>query len=85
MYQAVKPPNQDLYTMIEIFRQMVDDGIRIGLDSKLFNSKEIIPLSYHKLEHYQILSSYKLNAISQACGRLSQMRQSIKRGIRTKP
>ena len=63
---------------------MVNDCIRIGLENNCSTLKKLSILSYHKLEHYPILSSYKLNAISQACGRLSQMKQSIKRGVKTR-
>jgi putative transposase len=63
---------------------MVNHCIRIGLENNCSTMKKLSSLSYHKLENYQILSSYKLNAISQAAGRLNQMKQSIKRGIKTK-
>jgi putative transposase len=70
--------------MMVAFRQMVNDCIRIGLENNCSTMKKLSLLSYHKLENYSILSSYKLNAISQAAGRLCQMKQSIKRGIKTK-
>lgn len=63
---------------------MVNDCIRIGLENNCSTLKKLSLLAYHKLENYQIYSTYKLNAISQACGRLSQMKQSIRRGIKTK-
>jgi putative transposase len=77
-------PNSEQACMMEVFRQMVNDCIRIGLENNCLTMKRLSSLSYHKLENYQILSSYKLNAISQASGRLSQMKQSIKRGMKTK-
>ena len=63
---------------------MVNDCIRIGLENNCSTLKKLSLLAYHKLENYHIHSTYKLNAISQACGRLTQMKQSIRRGIRTK-
>ncbi|MGQ0771610.1 MAG: hypothetical protein ACT4NT_02395, partial [Nitrososphaerota archaeon] len=77
-------PNSEQIRMMEIFRQMVNESIRIGLENNCITMKKLSSLSYHKLENYDILSYYKLNAISQAAGRLSQMKQSIKRGIKTK-
>jgi len=77
-------PNSELQSMMEIFRQMVNYCIRIGLEDNVSTLKKLSMLSYHQLKQYDILSSYKLNAISQACGRLSQMKQSIKRSRKTK-
>ncbi|QLH07043.1 RNA-guided endonuclease InsQ/TnpB family protein [Nitrosopumilus ureiphilus] len=78
------PQNHDLDSMMETFRKMVNHCIRIGLENNCSTLKRLSMLSYHELSRYDILSSYKLNAISQACGRLSQMKQSIKRGRKTK-
>lgn len=71
--------------MMETFRLMVNDCIRIGFENNNCSTlKRLSTLAYGKLGKYSILSGYKLNAISQACGRLSQMKRSIKRGIKTK-
>lgn len=56
----------------------------IGLKNDCSTLRKLSKLAYHDLKDYNISSSYKLNAISQACGRLSQMKQSVKRGIKTK-
>ncbi len=77
-------PNSEQLQMMEIFCQMVNDCIRIGLENNCSTLKKLSLLSYHKLAKYPIFSSYKLNAISQACGRLVQMKASIRRGMRTK-
>lgn len=69
---------------METFRQMVNHCIKIGLEKDCHTLKKLSMLSYHHLNNYDILSSYKLNAISQACGRLSHMKQSVKRGIKIK-
>jgi len=78
------PQNTDLESMMETFRNMVNHCIRIGLRDNCTTMKKLSLFSYHELRDYDILSSYKLNAISQACGRLSQMKQSINRGKKTK-
>ncbi|MEO9309349.1 MAG: IS200/IS605 family accessory protein TnpB-related protein, partial [Nitrososphaera sp.] len=41
-------------------------------------------LSYHTLKDYQIQSKYKLTAISQAAGKLAQMKKDIKKGRQTR-
>ena len=61
---------------------MVNHCIRIGIENNVTTLKKLSLLSYHKLSEYDIQSYYKLNAISQACGRLSQMKRSIKKGKR---
>lgn len=70
--------------MMETFIQMLNDCIKIGLDNNCSTMKKLSLLSYQKLAKYDIMSYYKINAISQAAGRLQQRRQSIKRGIKTK-
>jgi len=64
---------------------MINDCIRIGLENNCTTPKKLSLLSYHKLKNYDILSYYKLNAISQACGRLAQRKKDIKNGKNPKP
>ncbi len=78
------PSNNDLLQMMETFRRMINHCIRTGLENKCHTLKKLSLLAYQQLSEYNILSSYKLNAISQACGRLSHMKQSTRRGIKTK-
>jgi len=66
--------------MMQIFKDMVNHCIRIGLENNVSTLKKLSLLSYHKLSEYNIQSKYKLTAISQACGRLSQMKRDIKKG-----
>lgn len=66
--------------MMETFKQMVNHCIRIGLENKVTTLKKLSLLSYHELSGYKIQSYYKLNAISQACGRLAQQKKEIKKG-----
>ena len=73
------PFNSDLHDMMEDFRQMVNQCIRIGLENNCSTLKRLSLLSYHKLDS-KFVTSYKLNAISQACGRLAQMKRDIKKG-----
>ena len=64
--------------MMETFRQMVNHCIRIGLENNISTLKRLSTFSYDQLSNYRIMSYYKLTAISQACGRLAQMKRSIR-------
>ncbi len=59
---------------------MVNHCIRLGLESNVVTLKKFSSLFYHELEKYDIQSYYKLTAMSQACGRLSQMKRTLKKG-----
>ncbi len=74
-------PNQKLVVMMETFRKMVNHCIRLGLENNVTTLKKFSSLFYHELDCYQIQSKYKLTAMSQACGRLAQMKRTLKKGI----
>ena len=69
---------------METFRQMVNDCIRIGLENNVSSMKKLCIHSYHRLLPYDIQTKYRLTAISQAAGRLSQMKRDIKKGNKPK-
>ena len=75
---------EPLSRMMETFRCMVNECIRIGLSNDASTLKRLSKLCYSKLAKYDILSYYKLNAISKAAGILANRKQSIKRGYPTK-
>ena len=62
-----------------VFTKMVNRCIRTGLREGTHNMKVLSGLCY-ELKNYGILSSYKLCAISQAVGILSNRKQSVRRG-----
>ena len=66
------------------FRNMVNDCIRIGLQNDVTSLKTLSTKSYRYLDRYDILSYYKLHAISRASGILQNRKKSIKRGFKTK-
>ncbi len=74
-------PNSDLKELMEIFIKMVNRSIRIGLREDVHSLKQLSPLCYHEFRDYDVLGSYKINAISRAVGILSNRKQSIKRGV----
>ncbi len=77
-------PNTEQLKMMELFKEMVNHCIRIGLDHDCSTMKKLSTLSYSQLRDYPVLSYYKLTAISQAAGRLSQMKKDIKKGRKVK-
>lgn len=66
---------------METFRQMVNDCIRIGLDNNVSTMKKLCNLTYKHFANYNIISYYKLCAISHAAGILVNREKSIKRGL----
>ena len=82
-------PSPQVLTVMEDFRQMVNDCIRIGLsfeqESRTTPSrKRLSSLCYSQLKRYDVYSSYRLTAISKAAGILSARRKSMMRGFDTK-
>ncbi|MGI0046946.1 MAG: RNA-guided endonuclease InsQ/TnpB family protein [Nitrosotalea sp.] len=77
-------PNPELVSMMNIFKEMVNHCIRIGLENNVSTLKKFSSMFYHELDKYEIQSKYKLTAMSQACGRLSQMKKDIKKGKRVR-
>ena len=70
--------------MLDIFRRMVNDAVRIGMQYNVSTMKRLSSLSYKHLSHYDILSYYKQCAIARAAGILANRKKSIKRGYKTK-
>jgi putative transposase len=70
--------------VMETFRQMVNDCIRIGLESNTSSMKNLSMLSYQQFSNHDIISYYKLCAISRAAGILANRKKSLKRGFPTK-
>lgn len=62
---------------------MVNDCLRIGLANDASTLKRLSVLCYPSLR-YDIISYYKLHAISKAAGILANRKQSIRRGYPTK-
>ncbi|MHB8601076.1 MAG: RNA-guided endonuclease InsQ/TnpB family protein [Nitrosotalea sp.] len=82
-YKAVKQqftPIVELDTMMETFRQMVNECIKIGLDANISTLGRFSSLHYKDLNRCQIQSKYKLTAMSQAMGRLAQRKRDIEKG-----
>jgi putative transposase len=63
---------------------MVNDCLRIGLANDVSTMKRLCKLCYPALNKYEIISYYKLHAISKAAGILKNRKQSIRRSCVTK-
>src|SRR5213594_3798777 len=77
-------PTQDVLGLLEVFRRMVNDSIRIGLANDASSLRKLSLLSYNPLAHYDSPSCYKLCAISRAAGILASRKKSLKRGLPTR-
>src|SRR5437870_1259818 len=65
---------------MEIFRKMINDCIRIGLNNNISTMEKLCRLAYPQLAKYDIISYYKLCAISHAAGILNNRKKSLQRG-----
>ena len=59
---------EPLLALMETFRHMVNYCIRIGLQHDVSTLKKLSIYCYHSLEKYDVISYYKLHAISKAAG-----------------
>src|SRR2546425_12172436 len=74
-------PVGDVLRLLDLFRQMVNDSIRIGLLNNVSSLRRLSILSYNQLAHYDSPSCYKLCAISRASGILGARKKSFRRGF----
>jgi putative transposase len=82
-------PAPEILALLEDFRLMVNECIRLGLRFEAENHvtpsmKKLSLLCYRHLKRYEVNSAYRLTAISKAAGIHSARRKSIKRGFFTK-
>src|SRR5881628_1152779 len=74
-------PTRDVLGLLEVFRRMVNESIRIGLANNLSSLRRLSLLSYNELAQYDSPSCYKLCAISRAAGILAARKKSLRRGF----
>jgi putative transposase len=77
-------PALEVLGLLELFRKMVNESIRIGLANDVSSLRKLSLLSYNQLAHYDCPSYYKLCAISRAAGILSARKKSLRRGFPTR-
>jgi putative transposase len=83
VWQNHAPP-LEILGLLELFRRMVNESIRIGLLNNVSSLRKLSLLSYSQLSQYDSPSCYKLCAISRAAGILSARKKSLKRGFSTR-
>ena len=74
----------DVLGLLEVFRRMVNESIRIGLLNDVSSLRRLSLLSYNQLAQYDSPSCYKLCAISRAAGILAARKKSLRRGFPTR-
>jgi putative transposase len=72
-------PTPETLSLLEEFRKMVNDSIRIGLEEKTTSLKSLSLKAYHQLERYRLPTCYRLTAISRATGILRNYRKSLRK------
>jgi len=61
-------PNPDILQMLDQFRLMLNDCVRIGVDENVTGLRSLSAKAYNQLANYDTMSYYKLCAISRATG-----------------
>src|SRR5438093_10532721 len=74
-------PSSDVLRLVELFRRMVNDSLRIGVANDVSSLRKLSLLSYNQLAQYDSPSYYKLCAISRAEGILAARKKSVRRGF----
>ncbi len=74
-------PAPELLQLTEVFRQMANDCIRIGLQNDVSTRIALTKLCYRHLERYKVYSIYKICAISHAACILANRKKSLQRGL----
>ncbi|TMI19338.1 IS200/IS605 family element transposase accessory protein TnpB [Candidatus Bathyarchaeota archaeon] len=77
-------PAWEVLRLLDVFRRMVNDSIRIGLVNDASSLRRLSLLSYNQLARYDSPSCYKLCAISRAAGILAARNKSVRRGFPTR-
>jgi len=77
-------PSPEILVLLDMFRRMINDSIRIGLLNDASSLRKLSLLSYNQLADYDSPSCYKLCAISRAAGILAARKKSLKRGFSTR-
>ncbi len=77
-------PTSEILALLNDFRLMTNDCIRIGLKENVTSTKSLSLKAYHQLSAYNIPTCYRLTAISKAAGILRNYRRELKRNPNTK-
>jgi len=78
VWQLYEPSNEIL-SLLEEFRKMVNDCIRIGLAENVTSLFALTKKAYHELARYDAPTKYRLTAISKATGILKTYRSTLRK------
>jgi putative transposase len=88
--QALKAVKQnyasspELLNLLDEFRRMVNDCVRLGLAENVTSMKALSKKAYHELARYDVPTYYRLTAISKAAGILRNYRHALRKQPRVK-
>ena len=82
--QQLYAPGPEVLQMLEQFRQMMNDCVRIGLAENVSSLKSLSTKAYNQLAAYDVMSYYKLCAISKATDIIRNYRKARKKNPTTK-
>jgi putative transposase len=77
-------PEHDVLRLLDVFRRMVNEPVRIGVANDVSSLGKLSLLSYNQLVRYDSPSYYKLCAISRAAGILAARKKSIRKSFSAK-
>lgn len=72
-------PSYELLSLLDDFRKMVNDCVRIGLAENATSMKTLSLKAYHQLSRFDAPTQYRLTAISQAAGILRNYRKTLRK------
>jgi len=81
-FKAVKQiytPSPELLDLLNAFKKMVNDCIRIGLAENATSMRTLSKKAYHELAGYDVPTYYRLTAISKAAGILRNYRHALRK------
>jgi len=76
-------PTEEILSLLEDFRCMVNDCVRIGLKENPTSMKSLSMKAYHQLSAYDVPTCYRLTAVSRAAGILRNYRKELKKRNRS--
>lgn len=77
--------NSDVLSVLETFRHMVNEAIRVGKEHNIRTRYKLITACYDGFKKYNLHSHYTLSACEVACARLKQYRKHRKLAYVRKP
>lgn len=72
-------PSVEMLALLEEFRKMVNDCVRIGLAENATSMKALCKKAYSQLDRYDVPTCYRLTAISKAAGLLRNYRKTLRK------